>query len=88
MQTQPGPPAGERLARLEVQIEQLVSATNRAHADWREHLQWQRRCFEAQELRLAALERSTEETRVHLRWIKAIWLAVQGAVVGWLGLGK
>ncbi|HYG77807.1 MAG TPA: hypothetical protein VEK08_22565 [Planctomycetota bacterium] len=80
-----GPP-GERLARLETQIEQLVNATNRTHADLREHIQWQRKSCETQDRRLAALENSAEQTRVHLKWMKAIWLAVQGSVIGWLGL--
>jgi len=78
-------PAGERLARLETQIEQLVAATNRTHADWREHIAWQRRGVEAQDQRLAALEQSAEQTRVHLKWMRAIWVAVQGSVIGWLG---
>ncbi len=82
----PGPPAGERLARLEAKIEELVGALNRAHGDLREHLEWQRRCFGALEKRLNQVEREQERVRVHLKWMKAVWMAVQGSVIGWLGL--
>jgi len=82
----PGPPAGERLARLEAQLEQLVNATNRTHADLREHLAWQQRMHAAQEKRFGAVEREQERVRVHLKWMKAAWMAVQGTVIGWMGL--
>jgi hypothetical protein len=79
-------PTRERLARLETQIDQLLLTAARAHADLREHIAWQRRAFQAQEHRLDVLDRSTVQTRTHLKWMKAIWLAVQSVVVGWLGL--
>ncbi len=82
----PVSPAGERVARLEAQIDQLLLTAARAHADLREHIEWQRRSYEVQDARLNALEKSAEETRTHLKWMKAIWLAVQGAVLGWLGI--
>ena len=85
-QSSPGPPAGERLARLEAKIEELVRALNRTHADLREHLEWQRRCFAAQEKRLGQVEREQERVRVHLKWMKAVWTVAQGTVVAWLGL--
>jgi hypothetical protein len=83
--TNHSPPAGERLARLETQMEQLLSASHRLHADLREHIEWQRKSFETHAARLNAVERSVEQTRVHLKWMKAIWMAVQGTVIGWLG---
>lgn len=85
-QSSPGPPAGERLARLETKIEELVGALNRTHADLREHLEWQRRCFSALEKRTGLLEREQDRVRVHLKWMKAVWTVVQGTVIGWLGL--
>ena len=84
--TSPGPPPGERLARLEAKIEELVNALNRTHADLREHLEWQRRCFGALEKRTSLVEREQERVRVHLKWMKAVWTVVQGTVIGWLGL--
>lgn len=77
---------GERLARVETQIEQLADATRGLHAELREHVAWQRRACEQQEKRVAALERGAQETRTHLRWMKAVWVAVQGTVVGWMGI--
>ena len=79
-------PAGERLARMEGQIEQLVNATNRVHADLREHIDWQQRVHDQQTARVNALEQSAEQTRTHLKWMKAVWLAVQGTVVGWMSV--
>lgn len=77
---------GERLARLEAQLDQLVLVTARTHADLREHLDWQRRMHEQDAARIGALELETARTRAHLSWMKAIWLAVQGIILGWLGL--
>lgn len=77
---------GERLARAEAQLDQLVLVAARAQADLREHLDWQRRLHEQHAARLGALERDGERTRTHLAWMKAIWLAAQGAVLGWLGI--
>jgi hypothetical protein len=79
-------PMGERLARVETQVEQLGAATRELHAELREHVAWERRLIEKQETRVAALEQRAEETRTHLRWMKAVWLAAQGAVLGWIGL--
>ena len=76
----------ERLARLEAQIDQLLLTAARAHADLRECVEWQRRTYELQDARVNALEKSHEETRTHLKWIKGVWLAVQSTVVGWITL--
>jgi hypothetical protein len=82
----PRSPAGERLARLETQIEQLLQSSAQTHADLREHIIWQRRCYEQQSSRIGNLEKSSEQTRIHLKWMKAIWLTVQAGVLGWLGM--
>jgi hypothetical protein len=79
-------PPGERLARLEAQIDQLLLTTARAHADLRECVEWQRRIYETQDARITSLQTAHEETRTHLKWIKAIWLAVQSTVIGWVGM--
>jgi hypothetical protein len=76
----------ERLARVETQIEQLTSATRDLHAELREHVAWQRQLLEKQDARIAAVEKTAEETRTHLRWMKAVWVAVQGAVLAAVGL--
>ncbi len=78
-------PLGERLARLETQLDQLVLTSARTHADLREHLDWQRRSTDVQNERLRALENSSEQTRTHLRWMKAGWLSAQALVIAWLG---
>ena len=85
-QSGPGPPAGERLARLEAKIEELVNALDRTHADLREHLEWQRRSFTVIEKRMNLVEREQDHVRVHLKWMKAVWTVVQGAIMGWIGL--
>ena len=79
-------PVGERLARLEVQIDQLLLTAARAHADLRDHIDLQRKLLDAQHSRIGALEKSAEETRTHLKWMKAIWLALHGAILAFLGL--
>ncbi|HYF49499.1 MAG TPA: hypothetical protein VEJ63_08840 [Planctomycetota bacterium] len=76
----------ERLARLEAQMEQLLITAARAHADLKEHIDWQRRTFEKTDARLDKLDRNAEQVHTHLRWMKAIWVAVQSTVIGWLGL--
>ena len=81
-----GPPAGERLARVETQVEQLGAATRELHAELREHVAWERKVVEKQDARAAALELNAEQTRTHLRWMKAVWVAMQGVVLGWLGV--
>ncbi|MBI3831452.1 MAG: hypothetical protein HY291_18175 [Planctomycetes bacterium] len=77
---------GERLARLEAQLDQLVLVAARTHADLREHLDWQRRMHEQHAARIGALELETARTRTHLAWMKALWVAAQGVIFGWLGL--
>lgn len=77
---------GERLARLEAQLDHLVLVAARTHADLHEHLTWQRRLHEQHAERLGAVERDAVRTRAHLGWMKAIWLAMQGVVLGWLGM--
>ena len=76
----------ERLARVETQIEQLNAATRNLHGELREHIAWQRRLVEHTEKRLRLLECNAEQTRTHLRWMKAVWVAVQGTVLAWVGL--
>ncbi|MCY3018225.1 MAG: hypothetical protein NTW87_04230 [Planctomycetota bacterium] len=79
-------PMGERLARVETQVEQLGAATHELHAELREHVAWERKLIERQDARVAALERNAEATRTHLRWMKAVWVAMQGTVFAWVGL--
>ncbi|HEY3323164.1 MAG TPA: hypothetical protein VGP72_22110 [Planctomycetota bacterium] len=79
-------PAGERIARVEAQLEALVTTTREIHAHMRQHAGLQQRYCELTEKRMRMLEQSAERTKMHLKWMKAIWLAVQGAVLGWLGL--
>jgi len=76
----------ERLARLEAQMEQLLVTAARAHADLKEHIDWQRRTFESTQSRLSGLDQNAEQVHTHLRWMKAAWMAVQGTVIGWIGL--
>ncbi|MCZ7646914.1 MAG: hypothetical protein M5U26_16770 [Planctomycetota bacterium] len=78
----------QRLARVEVQLDQLVLATSRLHADLKEHLDWERSGREQLLARLVALERDAERTRAHLAWMKGIWLAVQAALAAWLGMAR
>jgi len=75
----------ERMARVETQIEQFHAATVELHGELREHVAWERKLMEKQDARVAALEKSSEETRTHLKWMKALWVAAQGAVVAALG---
>jgi hypothetical protein len=87
--TTPSPsrqPPGERLARLEAQNDQLLLAVERARADLHECVEWQRRICETQDARFNSLETAHEETRTHLKWIKAVWFAVQSTVIGWISL--
>jgi hypothetical protein len=79
------PPAGERLARLEAQIEQLVLTAGRAHADLKEHIDWQRNIFEQTRERIVHLEKGHTQIRTHLRWFKGVWIALQSLLVAWLG---
>jgi len=79
-------PTRERLARLETQMDQLLITAARAHADLRENIDWQRRVYELHADRIATLEKSAEATRTHLKWMKGVWLAMQGVILGWLGL--
>ena len=76
----------ERLARLEAQMEQLLLTAARARADLQEHIDWQRRTLEASHARISHLEQNAEQVRTHLRWMKAVWTAVQATVIGWFGL--
>lgn len=76
----------ERMARVETRVEQLYEATRELHAELREHLALERRWMEHSDQRVSAVERAAEETRTHLRWMKAVWAAVQGAVLALLGL--
>ena len=69
----------ERMARVEANLEQLVFETRQLHGELRETIG-------SQETRVRALEQNAEQVRTHLRWMKAAWLAVQGAVLTWLGL--
>ena len=77
---------GERLARLETRLDQLVLMSARGQADLHEHLEWERRLHEQHAARLGRLEREGVRVRAHLAWMKAIWAAVQASVIGWLGL--
>lgn len=76
----------ERLARVEGNLEQLVFETRQMHGEIRDQAQAQQRVVEHQEVRVRELERSAEQTKTHLRWMKAAWAGVQGVVVGWVGL--
>jgi chaperonin cofactor prefoldin len=69
----------ERLARVETNLEQLVFETRQLHGELRDGIS-------RQELRVRTLEQNAEQVRTHLRWMKAAWVAVQGAVLTWLGL--
>jgi len=76
----------ERLARVEANLEQLVFETRQLHGELRGAVDGTREAAERQEGRIRALEQNAEQTRTHLRWMKAAWVAVQGAVLTWVGL--
>ena len=76
----------ERLARVEANLEQLVFETRQLHGELRSSLEAHTKRVEHQDARVSALEKSAEETRTHLRWMKAAWATVQAALLAWLGL--
>jgi len=76
----------ERLARVEANLEQLVFETRQLHNELRSALESHAKSVEGQEVRIRALERSAEQTRTHLLWMKAMWAAGQAALFAWLGL--
>jgi|GEM_PF-2258808 len=80
------PPFGERMARLETQMDRVLNTTMQTHNELREHVSLQRSILEKQNQRMNALEQSVTQTRTHLKWMKAIWMAVQGTVLCWLGI--
>ena len=75
----------ERLARVEGNLDQLVFETRQLHSELRENTEGYQQYLRLHEGRLRDLEVGAEQTRTHLRWMKAAWAAVQGAVVGWIG---
>ena len=76
----------ERLARMEANLEQLVFDTRQLHGELRAALESHAQGVERQDGRVRALEKSAEETRTHLRWMKAAWATVQAGLFAWLGL--
>ena len=76
----------ERLARVEANLEQLVFETRQLHGDLRASVVTHAKTVELQELRVRVLEQSAEQTRTHLRWMKAAWAAAQATVFAWIGL--
>ena len=78
-------PARERLARVEANLEQLVFETRQLHGELRAAIDSNGRNLERFEVRVRSLEQSAEQTRTHLRWMKAAWAAAQASLVAWLG---
>lgn len=76
----------ERLAAAEVQLGEIAENGAEMKSELRAHFEWQRAVTADQEKRLNELESGQRETRTHLAWMKGIWAAVQGAVLGWVGL--
>lgn len=75
----------ERLARVEANLEQLVFETRQLHGDLRSALETHGQNVGAQDQRVRALEQSAEQTRTHLRWMKAAFAAAQATVFAWIG---
>ena len=78
-------PTKERLARVEANLEQLVFETRQLHGDLRASIDTHCKSMEQHEVRMRALEQNAEQTRTHLRWMKAAWAAAQASLVAWLG---
>lgn len=78
----------ERLARIEANLEQLAFDTRQLHGDLRSVLEMHGKDVAAQEVRIRSLEQTSEQTRTHLRWMKAAFVAAQATVFAWIGWNK
>jgi hypothetical protein len=76
----------ERLSRVEANMEQLIFETRQLHGDLRASIETHCRSMEQHETRVRALEQNAEQTKTHLRWMKAAWAAAQAAILAWVGL--
>lgn len=76
----------ERLARLEQDTKYIRKGQEDMHKDLRAHMEEERENYRLQEKRISAIETEQARVKTHLSWMKGIWIAVQGVVLGWLGL--
>lgn len=73
-----------RLERVEARLDLVLVLLDHLRLDLERHLRTRERLCVEHAVRLRDLECETARTRVHLKWIKSVWAAVQAAVVGWL----
>ncbi len=76
----------ERLSRVEANMEQLIFETRQLHGDLRASIETHCRSMEQHETRVRTLEQNAEQTKTHLRWMKAAWAGAQAAIFAWVGL--
>lgn len=75
-----------RLVRVETHLYYVSKQVEAVHKDLQESTRVFQEKHDLHHASIAAAHSKIKTINTHLGWMKAIWLAVQGSVLAWLGL--